>query len=62
MVKGIELFRTAFAGFADSYILIGGAACDVLLERAAVPFRVTHDLDIVLCVEAYRITNKGDFF
>jgi len=52
MVKGIELFRTAFAGFADSYILIGGAACDVLLERAAVPFRVTHDLDIVLCVEA----------
>ena len=52
MVKGIELFRNAFAEFTDSYILIGGAACDVLLERAAVPFRVTHDLDIVLCVEA----------
>lgn len=52
MVRGIELFRSAFADFSNSYILIGGAACDVLLERAAVPFRVTHDLDIVLCVEA----------
>jgi len=52
MVKGLELFRSRFAGFSGSYILIGGAACDVLLERADVPFRVTHDLDIVLCVES----------
>lgn len=52
MVKGIEIFRDAFASFSDSYILIGGAACDIQLEQAGVPFRVTHDFDVVLCVES----------
>ncbi len=52
MVKGLELFRVRFADHLDSYVLIGGAACDVLLEHAALPFRATRDLDIVLCVEA----------
>ncbi|MDD5698760.1 MAG: hypothetical protein PHH77_09115 [Victivallaceae bacterium] len=52
MVKGLELFRERFAAFADRYILIGGAACDIILNRAAVPFRVTRDFDIVLCVES----------
>lgn len=52
MIKGIEIFRDAFANFADSYILIGGAACDIQLEQAGVPFRVTHDFDVVLCVES----------
>ena len=52
MIKGIEIFRDAFSGFADSYILIGGAACDIQLEQAGVPFRVTRDLDVVLCVES----------
>ena len=52
MIKGLEIFRSAFSAFADSYILIGGAACNNNLERTAVPFRATHDLDIVLCVES----------
>jgi hypothetical protein len=52
MIKGLELFRLRFADYADNYVLIGGAACDVLLEHAALPFRATRDLDIVLCVEA----------
>lgn len=52
MVRGLELFREYFAGYSDSYVLIGGAACDVLLEHTALPFRATRDLDIVLCVEA----------
>ena len=52
MIEGIEIFRDAFADFADSYILIGGAACDIQLEQAGVPFRVTHDFDVVLCVES----------
>ena len=52
MIKGLEIFRSAFSAFADSYILIGGAACNINLERTAVPFRATHDLDIVLCVES----------
>ena len=52
MIKGLEIFRTTFAKFSDSYILIGGAACDVQLEQSGMPFRVTRDLDIVLCVES----------
>lgn len=52
MVNGIELFQQHFAAYTDSYLLIGGSACDVHFEQAALPFRATKDLDIVLCVEA----------
>lgn len=52
MVNGIELFQQHFAAYTDSYILIGGSACDVHFQQAALPFRATKDLDIVLCVEA----------
>ena len=52
MIKGIEIFKNTFSKFSNSYILIGGAACDVQLEQAGMPFRVTRDLDIVLCVES----------
>jgi hypothetical protein len=71
MVKGIELFRTAFAGFADSYILIGGAACDVSAGTCRGSVSRHHDLDIVLCVEAltpefgrafWRFIQAGGYF
>ncbi len=52
MVKGLDIFREHFTASAGNYVLIGGAACEILLERAALPFRVTRDLDIVLCAES----------
>ena len=52
MVKGLDTFKRYFANYTDCYILIGGSACDVNFSAAALPFRVTHDLDMVLCVEA----------
>ena len=52
MVKGLDIFKRHFAEYSDCYILIGGSACDVNFSAAALPFRVTHDLDMVLCVEA----------
>jgi hypothetical protein len=52
MVKGLEVFREHFQDYADRYLLIGGAACDLAMSAAALPFRATKDLDIVLCVEA----------
>lgn len=52
MVNGLKLFQEAFENYADQYILIGGTACDVLLDEAGLPFRATRDLDIVLCIEA----------
>lgn len=51
MVKGLDLFKTRFANFADQYVLIGGAACTVAMQDAGIDFRATKDLDIVLCVE-----------
>jgi hypothetical protein len=52
MVKGLEVFREHFRNFADHYVLIGGAACDIAMTGAGLPFRATKDLDIVLYVEA----------
>ena len=52
MVKGIELFAGHFKGFEDSYVLIGGSACDLWMQTLGLPFRATKDLDIVIVVEA----------
>jgi hypothetical protein len=55
VVKGIERFRSDFAAFPDQYTLIGGAACEMVLDEAGIPFRATKDLDIVLSVEALSV-------
>jgi hypothetical protein len=52
MVKGLEKFRDYFKDFTGSYILVGGAACDWLMNDSGLRFRATKDLDIILVVEA----------
>ena len=52
MVRGLHIFRDHFSAFQDHYVLIGGAAVDVLLSEAGLPARATKDLDVVLLVEA----------
>ena len=52
MVKGITIFRDYFKGYEDQYVLIGGAACDIVFENRKATFRITRDLDMVLIVEA----------
>jgi hypothetical protein len=52
MVRGLDKFREQFRAYAGQYVLIGGAACDLVMEEAGLEFRATKDLDIVLCVEA----------
>lgn len=34
MVKGYALFKAAFEPFSDSFLLIGGTACDLQLSGA----------------------------
>ncbi len=51
MVHGIEKFREYFSDFTGRYVLIGGAACDIILNRANADFRATKDLDVVLIME-----------
>ena len=52
MVNGLEKFKDYFKDYTDSYILIGGAACDWLMDDSGLRFRATRDLDIILVVEA----------
>ena len=52
MVKGLQRFVDHFKGFEDSYILIGGTACDIWLTDRGLTFRATKDIDVVLVVEA----------
>ncbi len=51
-VKGLDVFREYFSGHEDSFLLIGGAACDAWFAEQGLAFRATLDLDIVLVVEA----------
>jgi len=52
MVKGLDKFKEHFADFSEYYVLIGGAASDLVMGDAGAEFRATKDLDIVLCLEA----------
>lgn len=52
MVTGMETFKRHFAGFEDSFVLIGGAACDAWFTRFGGRFRATKDIDMVLVLEA----------
>ena len=45
MVKGLDTFQKYFADYEEQYVLIGGAACDILFESNEVNFRATRDLD-----------------
>jgi hypothetical protein len=51
-MKGLDIFRAHFAGLAHYYVLIGGAACDIIMDEVGLDFRATKDLDIVILVEA----------
>ena len=51
MVNGMESFRTKFIDYPDCYTVIGGAACDILMSEADVPFRATKDIDMILLLE-----------
>ncbi len=52
MVNGINIFREYFSNFKEQYTVIGGFACDLLMNDAGLDFRQTVDIDMVLTVEA----------
>lgn len=54
MVIGIDKFKEYFKDFTSSYIIIGGTACDIILDDAGFTPRVTKDVDIILIVEALK--------
>lgn len=51
-MKGLDVFRQHFDGLSHHYVLIGGAACEIIMEEVGLDFRATKDLDLVILVEA----------
>ena len=51
-MKGLDIFRRHFEGLSHHYVLIGGAACEIIMEEFGLEFRATKDLDLVILVEA----------
>ena len=49
---GIESFKKYFKGYENQYVIIGGTACEQVLEFNEYDFRVTKDIDMVLIIEA----------
>ena len=52
MVSGLASFQEWFRGFEEQYVIIGGTACELLMNDAGLEFRATKDIDLVLIVEA----------
>jgi hypothetical protein len=52
VVKGLNIFKKYFSQYPNNYIIIGGTACDILLNEAGFVPRATKDIDIILVVEA----------
>lgn len=52
MVNGFGKFKERFQGYENQYVIIGGTACDLIMENEEIPFRATKDIDIVLIVES----------
>lgn len=51
MVIGLDKFREALGAFHDSFVIIGGTACDAVLSETSIRPRATDDIDMVLIVE-----------
>jgi glutathionyl-hydroquinone reductase len=51
VVIGLDVWQAHFKDFPDRYVLVGGVACDLLMDEAGLTFRATKDLDVVLLVE-----------
>jgi hypothetical protein len=58
MVHRIDIFTQHFTAYANHYVLIGGSACDILMDELGASFRATKDLDIVIIIE----TINEDFY
>lgn len=52
MVRGFNTFKKYFEHYSSNYIIIGGTACDFLINEAGFVPRATKDIDMILVVEA----------
>lgn len=52
MVRGLDIFKKYFEQYPENYVIIGGTACDIIIDEAGFVPRATKDIDIILVVEA----------
>ena len=52
MVRGLDIFKKYFEKYPSNYVIIGGTACDIIIDEAGFVPRATKDIDIILVVEA----------
>jgi hypothetical protein len=52
IIHRIQSFKDRFRDYGDNFVIIGGAACTLILSEEEAEFRATKDVDIVLLVEA----------
>lgn len=50
-VYGLTRFSEYMEGLEDSYAVIGGTACSIILSNADLDFRATKDIDLILLIE-----------
>jgi len=51
MVVGLDIFKEHFKEFQNAYVIIGGTACDILIDEAGFTPRATKDIDVILLIE-----------
>lgn len=51
MVGGLDKFRETFSRFSDCFVIIGGTACDEILQSTSQRPRATLDIDIIVIAE-----------
>ena len=52
MINGFPRFKENFQDFENQYVIIGGTACELIMENEELPFRATKDIDIVSIIES----------
>jgi len=52
IIARMRSFKEWFADYGDNFVIIGGAACSLIMSEEEVEFRPTKDIDVVLLVEA----------
>lgn len=52
MVRGLDIFKQYFEQYPNNYVIIGGSACDIIIDEAGFVPRATKDIDLILVVEA----------
>ncbi len=62
MVRGLDTFKKYFEQFTDNYVIIGGTACDIIIDQAGFTPRVTRDIDIILVAEALNVDFVKQFW